>query len=854
MKVIKINQIRAIKASLFVSCLLTFNSLLGQNANEKIDRLKPNLKLLEFVIKEKVDSIRVVNGLQPFINDSILYTSSRDHARYLTKELNLSHYQLGNKRKRTYHERAVKFGAENYYVSENLGQISIENGISYKVAASQIVTSWSQSVGSLVNIIAPSHAIAGIASWFEKEKGEIRISASFASVTSSYKPKHNPAQFPYALKDLKSAKASLNAPKPQKRYEWGINPRPASEQLENYRKLQRQINTLGMVIENDSVFIIFNNPRIIEKLFEASDDGVALELVSPSIYLCENSSLAPIRRDEEFTVKGNLLQPYYRDYLLEGLAYLKRKPKSWIKFVGKLPSKTAETNNINLVVLKGKRIVDIISFNRAPQKVFDLALSFPPVSDNVIDNEYFIPHLRRDTLKLRIFFDQNKANVAERVADSISRWVEGKQLQRAGVFAYASVEGPQYNNKDLVERRADEVIAYFSPSDGRTIPIVKVTHENWDLFFNQIQKSKYQFLKQMDTLQIRNYVNEKLNSRDLEPLLARQRYVDMKLLAYKVINDLTIDGLSISEYKQHYNLLKRECAKQPIPCKTDIAINNRIEVVQKFILSRSLQGRIPWSKVEQLPINLQELPFDINSEPLAKLYYNKLRFELAYKGRQFSHSDSLSILHEINRFPNTDPVLVYNYFITLLKEDKTDNPEPYYSQRKLNEIKRLVTNLEGTDFDGPTLERLKLFYHFKNAEKEYFVNQFGGEDKEVLLSLDFIFKYFKTNAPTYDAAVDIAQFFSAFQQFDEAMALVEPFAFGNNYNKDALKLYLAFYYANTRVKQNTDFYQLLKDAGDLLEPTEWCALFNGEYPINRQVFDHEPLRIMYCKMCGKEKN
>jgi hypothetical protein len=822
---------------------------MGQNASEKIDRVKPNIKLLEHLIKQKVDSIRQENKLQPFINDSILYTSSRDHARYLTKELNLSHYQLGNKRKRTYHDRAVKFGAEDYYVSENLGQITIENGISYSQAAGQIVNAWGQSVGSLVNIIAPSHAIAGIASWFEKEKGEIRISASFASVTRSYKPRHYPALFPYASKEL--LKASLNAPKPQKRYEWSINPRPGSKELENYRKLQRQINTLGMVIENDSVFIVFNNPRIIEKLFEATDDGVALELVSTSIYLCGNSSLTPIRRDEEFTVKGNLLQPYYRDYLLEGLSDLKRKPKSWIKFVGKLPSNAAATDNINLVVLKGKRIVDIISFNRAPQKVFDLALSFPAAGDNVISNEYFIPHLRRDTLKLRVFFDQNKANVAARVADSISRWVEGKQLQRAGVFAYASVEGPQYNNKDLVERRADEVIAYFSPSDGRTIPIVKVTHENWDLFFNQIQKSKFQFLTQMDTLQIRNYVNEKLNSRELEPLLARQRYVDLKLLAYKVINDLTIDGLSMSEYKQHYNYLKHKCAKQSIPCKADIVTTNRIEVVQKFILSRSLQSRIPWSKVEQLPINLHEFPFDINSEPLAKLYYNKLRFELAYKGRQFSHADSLKILREINRFPNTDPVLVYNYFITLLKEDKTDNPEPYYNQRKLNEIKRLIANLQGTDFDGPTLERLKLFYHFKNAEKEYFVNQFGGEDKEVRISLDFIFQYFKSNSPTLTTAIDISQFFSAFQQFDEAMTLLEPYAFGKKYSKEALKFYLAFHYANTRVKQNTDFYQLLKDAGDLLTPAEWCGLFEGEYPINRQVFDHEPLRIMYCRMCEK---
>jgi hypothetical protein len=92
-------------------------------------------------------------------------------------------------------------------------------------------------------------------------------------------------------------------------------------------------------------------------------------------------------------------------------------------------------------------------------------------------------------------------------------------------------------------------------------------------------------------------------------------------------------------------------------------------------------------------------------------------------------------------------------------------------------------------------------------------------------------------------------FFSAFKRYDDAQAILEPYVLCNFPCKQSLILYLKYFYANPRVKQNTDFYQLLKDAANILSPTEWCGLFNEKWPINMQLSDHEPIHIMYCKMC-----
>ena len=138
------------------------------------------------------------------------------------------------------------------------------------------------------------------------------------------------------------------------------------------------------------------------------------------------------------------------------------------------------------------------------------------------------------------------------------------------VYAYASVEGTERINRRLSEQRGNEMIVFFSPSDGKTIPTIQVARENWFDFFRDIQGSRYQFLTSMDRAQIRNYVNEKRNSRELEPVLARQRFADLKILAYKVVNDLTVDELALSEYNDLFQKIKLECSGQSIPCNAPL--------------------------------------------------------------------------------------------------------------------------------------------------------------------------------------------------------------------------------------------------------------------------------------------
>lgn len=833
-------------------------NVFAQNPTDRINPEFLNFKFLEHLIKLKVDSIRVENKLDRLINDTILYLSSRDHARYLTRSDDLSHYQQGSRRKRTYHERAIKYGAEDYYVSENLAKISLgsveankSKGLTYDHVANSIISKWVASEGNFANILASSHSIVGVATWYDKDQLELRVAASFAAVTKYYKPHTCPDYFPYSSIYL----IEFNADKfdrPQRRYEWGINPQPGSKILDGYRKLNRRINTLGLITRDDSVFVVFNNVRMILSLFDGKNDGLAIELIPKSNYSCSNTNKPPIRREDEFTVKGIILPPVYRDYLLEDINEQKRRPKVDLRYLATIPTEYQNKEyTLNLIVLKSNRIADIITFNQTPEKVFDLALKVSPAKDKLPNPDYYIPRLRRDTLKLRVYFDQNMTNVLPEIGDSIRNWTKDKEIQRAAVYAYASIEGTEGINKRLSEARANEMIVFFNPSDGKIVPTVKVSRENWFYFFKDIEKSKYNFLTNLDPTQVREYVNRKKNSREMEPILARQRFADLRILAYKVVNDITIDGLAISEYKNLYETIKNECSYQESPCIIQQNALDRIELVQLFILNRNLMGRIDWNTIDKLPIAIQSGYFDIENEPLSKLYYNKNRFILSSRGELLSQDDSLSILKELNRFPYPDPIVAYNYFVTLVKNNEKHSFEPFYQQQVLNETQRLITMLEGISFDPIVIDQLRLYYHFKNTEQEYFVNRLGDFEASIKSSLDFISNYYKENPPNNELAKDLSMYFSAFQMYDDAQTILEPYAFSKPPDKEALILYLKYYYANPKVKQNTDFYQFLKDAGDILTPQEWCKLFSGNSPINIQVLDHEPLHIMYCRLCGE---
>lgn len=176
------------------------NDVLAQKTNDKhIDSDDFDVKLMEYFIKIKIDSVRKAHGLSALQNDSLLYVAALDQAKYQMGKKELTHFQT-NRRKKTLKDRLEYYGFPFTAAAENLAKgyvlvpiyasgsktttIIVET---YEQAANQMVDGWVHSKGHYTNIITPGYRFTGIAMVFDKTKKEVNGAQVFADAPENYR-------------------------------------------------------------------------------------------------------------------------------------------------------------------------------------------------------------------------------------------------------------------------------------------------------------------------------------------------------------------------------------------------------------------------------------------------------------------------------------------------------------------------------------------------------------------------------------------------------------------------------------------------------------------------------------------
>ena len=91
-------------------------------AQTPINEGKFDAALLQRLILEKVDSVRLAHKKKVLVSDPVLQQAAVDHAEYLGKKQTLSHFQEGNKKKYNPQDRVVYFGGKGYQTGENAAE------------------------------------------------------------------------------------------------------------------------------------------------------------------------------------------------------------------------------------------------------------------------------------------------------------------------------------------------------------------------------------------------------------------------------------------------------------------------------------------------------------------------------------------------------------------------------------------------------------------------------------------------------------------------------------------------------------------------------------------------------------
>jgi uncharacterized protein YkwD len=286
----------------------------AQSHSDKAEESKLNVLFLEHLIKTQVDSVRKAHGLQPLVNDSVLYVAAQDHARYLSTEKTISHYQKA-KVKHTPQNRADFYGAQHYLVGENVLSYPLEN--TYISTARKMVLGWVNSPGHYKNIITPEYQITGLAIARHPESGNFIAVQKFAKVLWKYAFYENKKMFPYATDSVqtydiktKQLRAATDLDKlPWKLQSLDFNNTKACEKCKGLLRPKFKITPW---FENKGVYAVSTNAKEILKTFKNKLDGLALEEVAYEPYHCGNPSYYtnPARRNHNSSLDGEGFEQY----------------------------------------------------------------------------------------------------------------------------------------------------------------------------------------------------------------------------------------------------------------------------------------------------------------------------------------------------------------------------------------------------------------------------------------------------------------------------------------------------------------------------------------------------------------
>jgi len=128
-------------------------------------------------------------------------------------------------------------------------------------------------------------------------------------------------------------------------------------------------------------------------------------------------------------------------------------------------------------------------------------------------------------IELKIPFERNEITITEENKQKIERKINhfNKSIQEIKIKTYSSVEGSEEVNREIHEKRAQEIKKLLSKTVKKDVKIVFEIKENWDDFFLNIQKTPFKYLEKLKKSEIKKRLNRKSLLDSIAPILKKIR-------------------------------------------------------------------------------------------------------------------------------------------------------------------------------------------------------------------------------------------------------------------------------------------------------------------------------------------
>lgn len=810
----------------------------------------------------KIDSVRKSKTLNPLINDSVLYMASTDHAKFMKQKGELTHYQKSNAQKKTPQKRAEFYGAQDYFVGENVALIYLftpmtyahersdetHTIVSYDQAAHDFVVNWVNSRGHYANILTESYEITGLAVSYDPKEQALYAVQMFAEVSRDYDLKKNSKLFPYDHISYEKLKKSLSAEiegqkskKLIKRFEWGLKRPTKSHHCRANTDRLFNADFIQPYIGGDEIGICTYDLARLKRFFRGWRDGLALEVIGFSeAYTCDSD----IAEGEKKVLKGESLfsgrvtKPLYRRDILKQIRQHELEQKGRRRdrnrcfniILAKAPEDFyREHKEIKLVIIKRKRVCSIMSFrslcgNLISYKVPPIEMDFSIGTDT-----RFKPRMPEDRFIERIRFEKNSIDFNANEVDSVIMLLQDTdvEIKSLDIKAFASIEGNISDNKGLYQARAFGVLEAIENKIGKSVDHNISAEENWQDFRRDISLMKeYRYLQKMDSAELRDYLSKPENADKLEPMLSKHRYTYVRVKYSPVLKPEEATMYAADEFNA--KVLRFKKGKNiPKP------VFNRLMRIQTYLFQNAIKDGDAYYDSLFLP----------RSDKFFPLFFRDLQFK--YHIGNYSELEYFVELEKLRK-RNKSSMVETAYRIFLINQSGN---ELYNEYLKPSVISSLIEDLKSKDGQDSLIHELEALYHFSRANSLY--RKYGGRNlKRAKSSIRYLYKRFSEEenlSPRFKYS--LARYFVLFYKFDYALDLLEEEALSAEPNDYDLTLYLKIMAMRDLESPSEEFRQLLLNAIDQLGKERWCGLFIGQCNIPMDIFDFETILDLYCEEC-----
>jgi uncharacterized protein YkwD len=863
-----------IMRSFFFKISLIFaGSMAGtaQLPDDRIDVHNVNVRYLEHLTKEGIDSVRVAHGLKPLANDVILHKAAAHHARYLDSTHRLTHNENEFVRYRTPLLRAREYGAgPEYAIGENVAKTlvgkpvkdkkgRIHTNLTYAQTARDLVIAWVNSPPHYQNIIYPDFDVTGMAIVIDKERKEVRAVQKFGDVRFRYEFAEDAAYFAWSNWKPEPPVTSfqgISRERVARRFQWKINaPRDSL----------RQCGACNLAVDTawyrddlelqgrKMVFTSYNLPMVLA-LLKSPGSKLAVELVEYPAYDCGNPDYyrKPSRRNNQSLLNGNVLKPVKKKQLkkgFKGITYREAKKSSgsdvlYQVSLGNLPREMPEFTEMNLLVIRGRKLCRVMHLTRYPGKELTGLFDVPYLTK--IENYQLNLGEQRRTISFTIPFELGKSNYnlndIQPLLDSLH--YDGFVVQRAQVSAYSSVEGDSTVNARLQKQRAESIMkALTLRQRGESFPYTVNLQGSWESFAEAIETEEgLAGLRGLGRSEVLKQVN--IDPHRYEPFLAGQRRAQVVLEVLIKVDSSNLSGYLLGEFNRCRDSVNFTLQRiGALDARGSMYVDS-MAIVQGYAYQMIVAGKADTAMLDAMELTLNP---DF-ARVIKDHFWYTLSLSEVRKGDALWEQKFFGRLNELERKGISSYEIRFDIANYMVRSAGGKRSRVSLGEKSLALVKSLL------DHDDPNRRdwaaKLLVDHHIKQAWLMRNSARKGVVGDEIREHLKAISAYHAAHNLSDSLVWRAAEFMAWCRQEDLAFELITPYARAEKTYAPLLVLFNKLSYYHIQEYPEELYYNWLMDCFEKLSPEEWCSQFVGPEGISFQVFDHEKLRRFYCERCS----